>query len=164
MAKDATALYEHLQLVVQETLHGPLALDELPTLGDLRQSLVEAAAWPERNCWLLALDGKRIIGHGDIHRGTLKANRHTAVLGLAVLRSSWGQGIGPALMERLLEWARQYRIEKVKLNVFADNERAIALYRRFGFVEEGRERAEFRFGHQLVDNVIMARSLSAGPT
>jgi RimJ/RimL family protein N-acetyltransferase len=163
-AKDAPALHKHLQSLVQETLHGPLAPDELPLLEDLRQHLMEAAAWPERNWWLLALDGTRIVGHGDIHRGPLTANRHTAMLGVGVLRAYWGRGIGSALLQRLLEWARQHQVAKVKLSVFANNARAIALYRRYGFVEEGREVAEFRFGDQLIDNIIMARFIETEPT
>jgi hypothetical protein len=160
--RDAEALHKHLQSAVQETLHGPLAVDELPSQEELRQHLTEAAAWPDRNYWLLALDGKHIVGHAEIHRGTLKSNRHTATLGLAVVRAYWGQGIGTALMERLMEWAERYRVVKIKLSVFANNERALALYRRFGFVEEGRERDEFHFDGQPVDNILMARFLKSG--
>ena len=50
-----------------------------------------------------------------------------------------GLGIGKQLIETLLDWARNNKqIEKVVLQVFATNGRAIDLYRTMGFVEEGR--------------------------
>ena len=56
-----------------------------------------------------------------------------------------GKGIGRALMTACLEWAEDNaQIAKIGLNVFTDNERAIDLYRRFGFEEEGRRLREYR--------------------
>ena len=63
--------------------------------------------------------------------------RHTCELGIGVLRDYRGLGIGSALMEYALQWAAQQRLEKVNLGVRASNERARALYLKFGFAEEG---------------------------
>jgi putative acetyltransferase len=51
-------------------------------------------------------------------------------------------------------WAQVLRLE---LTVFADNDRAIALYRRFGFVEEGRHRGFAMRDGRYVDALAMAR-------
>ena len=49
-----------------------------------------------------------------------------------------GRGIGTALLEDLFGWAqRDSRVKKVELRVRATNQRALALYRKFGFLEEG---------------------------
>lgn len=154
--EDAPALHVHLESVLRETTHAPTRPEELPSLRELREHLADAGGSSERHLCLLALDGGRIVGHGDIYRGSLAANQHTAMLGIAVQQEYWGRGIGTALLEHLLQWARHHQVQKVKLNVFAHNERALALYRRFGFVEEGRERDEFRLDGQSVDNIIMA--------
>ena len=74
------------------------------------------------------------------------------------MRAWQGKGVGRALMKALLDvadgWLNIFRIE---LNVFSDNERAIALYREFGFEIEGTHRAyALRDGH-YVDSHSMAR-------
>lgn len=62
-----------------------------------------------------------------------------------------------ALITALLDWGAAHEtIEKVRLGVFATNERATGLYRALGFVEEGRRRKEFRFGPgRYVDDIRM---------
>ena len=63
----------------------------------------------------------------------------------ASVRSAWpsckewrGRGVGSALLGAAIEWARSEGLHKLSLSVFAHNEAAIALYRKLGFVEEGR--------------------------
>ncbi|MGZ4151401.1 MAG: N-acetyltransferase family protein, partial [Actinomycetota bacterium] len=63
--------------------------------------------------------------------------RHVATLGMFVDRGWRGLGIGTALMREALRWARAVGVEKIELTVYPGNETARALYRRFGFVEEG---------------------------
>jgi RimJ/RimL family protein N-acetyltransferase len=58
-----------------------------------------------------------------------------------MLAPDWrGQGLGRALLESGVEWARQAGAHKLWLEVWPHNAPAIALYRRAGFVEEGRKR------------------------
>lgn len=69
-----------------------------------------------------------------------KKTEHTGEFGVSVHPDFQGKGIGEALTKYLLEWANQHEvIEKVCLNVFATNENAINLYRKLGFIEEGRQ-------------------------
>lgn len=70
--------------------------------------------------------------------------RHRAELGISVLREAWGLGIGRALMEAAIGCARQMGFAQLELEVVADNERAIGLYRSLGFVEFGRNPKAFR--------------------
>jgi len=48
-----------------------------------------------------------------------------------------GRGIGEALVTAVLEWAREAQASRVDLAVFESNQRALALYRRCGFVDAG---------------------------
>lgn len=65
-------------------------------------------------------------------------------LGMAVAHPWRGRGVGTALMGAALAWAREQGLHKLSLSVFPHNVAAIALYRRFGFVEEGRRIKQFR--------------------
>jgi RimJ/RimL family protein N-acetyltransferase len=48
-----------------------------------------------------------------------------------------GRGVGTAFVAAAVEWARARGLHKLTLSVFPHNDAAIALYRKFGFVEEG---------------------------
>ena len=67
-----------------------------------------------------------------------------AELGMAVAREWRGRGVGSALLAAAIEWAREHGLHKLCLGVFAHNAAAIALYRKFGFVEEGRRVKQYR--------------------
>jgi len=65
-------------------------------------------------------------------------------IGMAVAREWRGHGVGSALLAAAIDWARERGLHKLSLSVFAHNEAAIALYRKFGFVEEGRRVNHYR--------------------
>ena len=78
-------------------------------------------------------------------------------LGISVAREWRGRGVGTALVVSLLEWATEIAdIEKVSLDVFATNLGAIGLYKKLGFVEEGRRIKDIKRGaDHYVDTVMM---------
>ena len=77
-------------------------------------------------------------------------------LGMLVRDGHRGQGIGSALMAECIEWARRVGAYKVALTVFPHNVAGLALYRRFGFVEEGRlVRHHRRASGELWDGIPM---------
>jgi len=68
-------------------------------------------------------------------------------------------GIGRALLLALILWAQQQpAIEKLCLEVFTTNTRAITLYQALGFQEEGRLVKQIKLGTGIyVDTLRMAR-------
>lgn len=90
------------------------------------------------------VDGK-IVGSGGIECvGPFEKVRHRAEFGVSVDREFWGFGIGRALTEACIECAKRAGYVQLELDVVADNERALALYRSLGFVEFGRNPLGFR--------------------
>lgn len=68
-----------------------------------------------------------------------------------------GKGIGTQLMERIIEWAKQSgTVEKIELNVRASNTRAIALYKKMGFFEEGCLKRRVKTGDRYIDDIVMS--------
>lgn len=87
---------------------------------------------------LVAVVGDRIVGNLNFRAHVRARLRHAGVLGMGVQPAWQGQGIGEALLRRLLQWARENpRIECVQLAVLADNPRAIRLYYKCGFAVNG---------------------------
>ena len=108
----------------------------------------------------LALVAERdgaILGQAGWQRFKGRRN-HVAVIGMGVHDDHAGRGIGTALLAALVDAAdRWYAIRRLELSVFPDNEAALRLYRRFGFIEEGRSRQDtFREG-RYSDVLRMAR-------
>ena len=65
-------------------------------------------------------------------------------IGMLVAREWRRRGVGAALVAAAIEWARERGLHKLSLSVFVHNTPAIALYQKFGFVEEGRLVKHFR--------------------
>ena len=98
-----------------------------------------AASWALDGT-LVAVAGYEIVGSLHIER-----SRHGfGEFGMAVARDWRGRGVGSALIAAAIEWAREQGLHKLSLGVFAHNTAAIALYRKFGFVEEGRHVKQYR--------------------
>lgn len=97
-----------------------------------------------------------IVGRLSLARESHPASLHVADLGLMVAAGRRRQGIGRALLEQAVQWAREVGVAKLELHVFPYNEPAIRLYERFGFEREGVRRLHYRRGDELVDAVLMA--------
>jgi ribosomal protein S18 acetylase RimI-like enzyme len=79
------------------------------------------------------------VGHALLEPMGLERVAHVHRLTIVVHPGCLGMGVGTALMKDLMEWsAATPAVGKVELHVRATNEVAVRLYRKFGFVEEGR--------------------------
>ena len=113
-------------------------------------------SWTDREAQVVALDEGRVVGHVFVQREAHPVTRHVATLGIAVAADRRGRGIGATLMGEALRWARSVGVEKIMLSVYPHNHAAIALYRRFGFVEEGRLVGHSRKSSGYEDEILMA--------
>ncbi|MED2972857.1 GNAT family N-acetyltransferase [Fictibacillus sp. B-59209] len=82
---------------------------------------------------------------------------HTGALGMMISKGYREMGVGTMLLKALLDWAEKNPlIEKVSLGVFSTNHRAISLYKKMGFLEEGRKIKEFKMNeNDYVDDILM---------
>jgi len=103
----------------------------------------------------VAVDGDRLIGSLSVDREEHPVTRHVASIGMAVAKDWRGRGVGSALMAEAIRWAREARVEKLALSVYPDNEAARALYRRFGFQEEGRLTGHSKKAIGYRDEIVM---------
>jgi len=143
----------------RETALVPGRLISLP--HELRESAftqkIEELAQNGR--YLVAERDGRIVGHALLEPlAPLRALGHVRSLTIVVHPGNQRRGIGAMLMVALLDWARASgNVSKIELRVREGNEAAMKLYKKFGFVEEGRFRKRIRLvdGSEL-DDVCMA--------
>jgi ribosomal protein S18 acetylase RimI-like enzyme len=108
--------------------------------------------------YIVAEDNQRIVGHALLDPMRLEAISHVFRLTIVVHPGFQTRGIGERLLKDLMNWAKQApEVKKIELLVRASNERAIRLYSRLGFVEEGRfrQRVQLVTG-SFVDDLAMA--------
>ena len=99
------------------------------------------------------------IGSAGLHPvGTSPRKRHLMMLGINVAVDWQGRGVGTLLMRSLCDYADNWLgLLRIELEVYADNLRAQALYKRFGFVQEGHHRCDALRDGEYVDSLSMAR-------
>jgi len=106
---------------------------------------------------VVALEGDRVIGNLAVYPDL----EYGFQLGMLVGEAHRGLGIGRALMQHALGWARDHAIAAVHLFVFPHNARAIALYRSMGFVEIERYPADVkRANGEVWDTLLMRKEIA----
>ena len=129
----------------------------------LEQDLFVDDRWTARTYWselaqldtrhyLVAVDGDAVVGYA----GLCDYPDEAFVQTIAVARHSQGEGLGARLLQALLDEAERRKQRRVLLEVRADNERAVALYERFGFRRTGVRRGYYQ--PSGTDALVMTRT------
>ncbi len=144
-----TALYHH-PAVCRQVLQMPFQSTEV-----WRKRLDMST---ERRVPLVALHQGEVIGNISLEQSARIRQSHVGGLGMGVAPAWHGKGVGSLLMQTALSIADDWmNLRRVELTVFADNEPALALYRKFGFEIEGRLRDYAVRDGAYVDALTMAR-------
>lgn len=137
--EDAAALLTMFRQVVTES-------DNLMTTPQEAQSLTveqekEFIASYHRNphqLFLLSEVDGILAGTLSVTQAKLKKQAHVGEFGIVILRQYWNMGIARRMMNVMQQWVERHPVIRyLHLSVLATNEKAIHLYRNFGFQEEG---------------------------
>lgn len=143
---DGQAILNQLKTVFGETENLTRDSDEVTLTLAEERAYLEAHLAHELDFNMLAFVDGRIAGNLAVRAvNNYRKMRHRAGLGLTVLKEFWHMGVGSTLMKEGIAQARENGFEQIELDVFADNERAVALYQRYGFEEWGRIKRAGRF-------------------
>jgi [ribosomal protein S18]-alanine N-acetyltransferase len=144
-ADDARAMAELFAAVAQER---DAIATEPPVEVEERAALFARTAAGT----VVAVADGRVVGmlHVDV------SQHGFGEFGMLVDRDWRGRGAGSALLAAAVDWARDHGLHKLCLEVFAHNSAAIALYRKYGFREEGRRIKQYRRASgELWDSIVM---------
>ena len=158
---DAPALVALGEEVGREEGRWILGTGPWRSVGDERRYLRTTQRHPDAAVFV-AEDGGRIVARLSLSRDPHPASRHVADLGLMVAESHRRQGIGSALLEQAVSWARDAGVRKLELHVFPWNEPALSLYESFGFEREGYRKRHYVRGADEVDAILMAYFVDDG--
>ena len=102
--------------------------------------IAEELSSPASRYWIATDESGDVVGYGGAKVGGDQAD----VMTIGVAPHARGRGAGAAILDALLDWARQAGAAEIFLDVRPSNEGAIALYNSRGFVEIGRRPRYFR--------------------
>lgn len=92
----------------------------------------------EGNLYIAAEFEDQVVGELDFTNGSLYRTKHCGSFTVFISKEFRDSGIGEQLIRTLLSWAEKDPvIEKVTLNAFSINSRALKLYEKCGFIKEG---------------------------
>ena len=132
--EDAGRMISYMKMMLGETpylLRTPEEFDY--SLEDEAEVLRQRRDDPRALMILAEIDGEIIATSDVMPMGVKSRTLHRATLGMSVRRDYWRQGVGSAMMERLIAHARQSGFEQIELEVVSTNRRAINLYVKYGF-------------------------------
>ena len=124
------------------------------SVASRRERMVEEA----NAHYLVAEINGRVVGSLGLHTETSPRRRHVGSIGMTVHDNFQGQGVGTALMTAMTDLADNWLgLRRIELHVYTNNEPAVHLYDKFGFVIEGTARQFALRGGAYVDAYAMAR-------
>ncbi|HVV05519.1 MAG TPA: GNAT family protein [Puia sp.] len=136
---DARNIIDYSRMLFASTDQVLTTLEEYTVTVQQEQTWISNFNDDPNSVLLIAVMQHQIAGLLFFVGGPKKKNAHTGELGVSVHPDFQSCGIGRQLIVSLIQWAQNNPvIEKVFLNVFATNEKAIRLYKNLGFTEEGR--------------------------
>jgi RimJ/RimL family protein N-acetyltransferase len=104
-----------------------------------------------------AVENGRVVGWADISPAANPRFAHRGFLGMGLIASHRGRGIGQQLLQTALEHAKLIALEKVELSVYTENATAISLYKKLGFHEEGLIKHYRKLDGRYFDCLMMAK-------
>lgn len=151
--------------VRQSVLQDAAKLMELDALIWNKRNTPAPVHWKSTEQFLLSSPpGKQLVAlnHTDLcgyigfkSPTSLTSNNHVYEIHIAVHPAYQRQGVGKALMDTMIEYAREQGVRKLRLRVLSSNLSALVFYKKCGFVEEGRLESEFYIAGQYVDDILM---------
>ncbi|MCR4796827.1 MAG: GNAT family N-acetyltransferase [Lachnospiraceae bacterium] len=136
---DGAVVYDIFNATHEETDY-LLSYSDENTFGPEQEAkfLEEKAKSPDE-IEIVALIDEKVVGLAGIESvGKKYKIKHRADFGISILKEYWGLGLGKALTKACIACAKEAGYTQLELNVVAENEAAMSLYRSLGFVEFGR--------------------------
>lgn len=158
---DAVGMLAYLRTTAAESHFLLRTPEEVTLTSEEEKAFLHAVLDDSRRMMICAFSsGEPVAGLSVSPVGGRVKLRHRAELGIAIIRAYWGLGLGGLMMREGLICARGLGFEQLELSVYADNDRAIKLYERFGFEHFGRIRDAFRLADGTYrDDLLMGLKL-----
>ena len=155
--QDAEEILQTAKTYIKDSEHVLITDDNFNPTIDHEVKWIRSFMESENSLLLIATHNDKILGNLDLRGGQRTKIRHTAVIGMGMLKEWRNIGLGTVLMECVINWARENPLlEILWLQVFASNVAGISLYKKMGFEISGRQRDFIKIQDDIyTDNITM---------
>ena len=157
---DAQLLVDYINIVSEESDNLSFGKGEAPFSKEKEEKYITSLQTNPHKIMALGVIEGEIIAVSDINANSLPRLKHSGELGISLVKKYWNNGVGSALMQYLIDWAKsEGKLRKINLDVNDTNIAAIHLYKKFGFVEEGRISRGMCINGEFIDTICMGLKL-----
>ena len=158
--EDASVILDYVNKVGAETDNLTFGEGGFGISEEEESALINNITKMDNQLMLCAFIDGKLTGQLVFRGGSRPRIRHSGEFGITVLKEHWGKGVGSELINNLIAWAKETQIiKKINLRVRSDNQSAIGLYRKFGFVSEGTISRDLFINGKFYDSIHMGMDI-----
>lgn len=143
---DEQGLIDQMKIVDSETKFLARGADEFNFTLEQEREFIQNSLSDENRLFLVAEINGKIVGNCAV--GMLSKNKrylHRASMGIAICKDYWEKGIGIKMMTECINWCKEKGLEQLELEVVTENNRAIPIYKKFGFETYGTKKHAMKY-------------------
>lgn len=153
---DAEEILKYVNQVAGESDNITFGPGEFEKTVEEERKFLENVNSSANNIMIIGTIDGEIAALANIGSSSRPRLQHCGELGITVKKRYWHLGVGTAMLNYLLKWAKEGKtIRKINLEVREDNFNAIKLYSKLGFVIEGRKTRTFYLKGQFYATLCM---------
>ena len=154
--EDAQMILDYMKEICGQTDFLTFGKGEMNWTLEEEQKFIKEHNEADNKMLIIAEVQGNIVGMAGYTGGKTKRIHHIGEFGISVMSEFWNLGIGKALVENLIGWAKKSGVvRKINLRVRVDNEHAIKLYKSLGFSNEGLINRQFLIEEKFYDAYLM---------
>lgn len=157
--EDAKRLLELMKIFGSESDNLTFGSEGMNLSVEEEEAFLENKHLSDNSVMYVATVDDEIVGSATVS-GYTNRMAHRANLGISVLKKYWNQKIGTKLMEAIISYCKEHKIEQIDLEVRCDNIGAISLYKKYGFQVFGTYPGYFKLDNQYIDFYYMVLLLN----
>jgi RimJ/RimL family protein N-acetyltransferase len=153
---DAGVITANIQAVCAEQVY--LYTDGFVLTDEWRHALAHPVDEDGGRLLVVAQVDDQVVGHLRLFSEWYgPKGRHVGEVGLSIVKPWRERGVGTAMMLYASAWAERAHFQKLTASVIATNRRALNLFARFDFIQEGCRVRQFNVVGQYVDEILLRR-------
>nr|WP_284040297.1 GNAT family protein [Sphingobacterium sp. lm-10] len=153
---DAAHLLQTIRSYLPQSSFIPKMEQELTMTISQAEEWISSFIEKENSLQLVAVYEDQIIGNIELTGSSRKVMAHSAMIGMGMIGGWRNSGLGTALIRAVIDWAQQSPVlELLWLQLYSENELALALYRKMGFVDAGLIKGFFKKDGRYSDCLTM---------
>ncbi|MCR8969756.1 GNAT family N-acetyltransferase [Facklamia sp. 7083-14-GEN3] len=157
--KDARAILGLMRHLGKETNYLTTGPEGLSLDVQQEKDLIRKYLLAKKSLLLIIEVDGQVIGIGNLANLSNHKQDHIAELGVSIVKDYWGYGIGKMIVQELIDFAKKVDLKILTLEVVTENQRAVRLYKSFGFDIKGTLSQRLRHGHFYYDVYTMEKIL-----